>query len=293
MIKLFFTTLLLFSATSNSCEVSGPANIIYSGKSSNTQALHNLNFTACTNKEIEDIRDSLSDFEGTIRRRTLMAEIPGSKISIRKPISIKRLETLINDKVDLPKDWRLINPEILGTNNKFINYKDGSLISVECQSCENTGLKNLKLEIFDHINAKKTAVWLKASVAVKTKVLAATHALPVNHRGLSLSSIRNNTIYSTTPEVFFTNRSQLIFYKLNKGKKKNQAIKFTDLSPLNLVRPGQIVRTSLKAGVINLKGNATPMKAGKLGEVIQLRSTNSKKIIIGRVINFNEVEVEL
>jgi flagella basal body P-ring formation protein FlgA len=49
----------------------------------------------------------------------------------------------------------------------------------------------------------------------------------------------------------------------------------------------------MNSGVIKLNGSATPMRAGRLGEVIQLKTINSKKIIIGRITNFNEVEVEL
>ena len=293
MLKKTFFLFLLFATYSQACEISGPAKIIYSSSSSKNNGLKSLNFKNCSDELTNQIYSRLSDFEGILRKRTLMAELPGNIISLKRPIEIKSLITFINEKVDLPKDWKLIDAELVGSNSKSFAIYKNSIVSVDCQYCNNTGLKNLKVEILQHLSGTKSHAWVKASVAVKTQVLSANSVLSVNHQGIRPNSVRRTTIYSTKPEAFFTNRSQLAFYKLNKGIKKNQAIKFSDLSPLNLVRPGQPVKLNLKSGVIKLKGSAIPTRSGRLGEVIQLRSKNSKKIIIGRVTNFNEVEVEL
>ncbi len=293
MIKTVILTIYIFSFRCYSCEVAGPENIVFNSKENPSSALELIKLNDCNEVEVNKIHNSLTDFEGIIRKRTLMAEIPELEISVKKPIHIKRLQTLLNEKVPLPKNWKLINPQILTLRNKAITFKKNSLVSIDCQNCTSTGLKNLKLEIFDHLSAQKKVLWVKASVAIKTEVLSATRALPVNHKGLSALTFKKEEIYSANPEAYFTNRSQLIFYKLNKGLKSGYPVKFTDLSALNLVVPGQVVRTNLKSGVIKLSGNATPIKAGKMGEIIQLRTNNSKKIILGRVTNFNEVEVEL
>ena len=293
MLKLLISIFTLLLTSSYACEISGPAFVIYNSAKDQNSALKSLSLQKCSEKQISDIHGILSDFEGVIRKRTILAELPGSAIKIKKSITIKRLETLLNEKVELPKGWRLIKPQLLGLRERTLGFKKNSIVSVECHGCDNTGLKNLKLEINDPIDSNKRVVWIKASVAVKTSVLQTTRVLNVNHQGIKPGSVSNAEIYSTTPEAYFTNSDQLVFYKVNKGIKRGQPIKFTDLSALNLVKPGQLVRTNLKSGVIKLKGTATPVRAGKLGEVIQLRNNNSKKIIIGRVTDFNEVEVEL
>jgi flagella basal body P-ring formation protein FlgA len=65
-----------------------------------------------------------------------------------------------------------------------------------------------------------------------------------------------------------------------------------DIQPVNLVSYGTPVKLILKNSNINLSKSAMPARSAQFGDTIEIQTANNKKIL-GRVIDYNKVVIEL
>lgn len=283
--------LLLLALPSIACEVSGPKLLIVD-KDKGAFPFHAFNYKKCSEKAVKALENFLSDFEGHLNQRTLQAE---TRVSFTKVSNteVASLNTLLNERVTKDKSWRFVKSELTGTNTNYIAINESESMTVRCSNCSNTGLKNIKIEVRDPINSRFKAHWMTTQLAARTTALFPKDSLPVNNRALLPSQFEARTVYEVRPEQFFTDKSKLVFYKTNKPKSKGEAIRFQDLTPVNLVNMGQPVKVILKNNNLTLETSAIPSQSGKLGQRIRLKNPRTKKVIIGKVIHFNKVEVEL
>lgn len=287
----FFFLFTIFSFSSFACEIQGPSRLIKSENASNLEIKNLLTFSKCNQNQINASTKLIKDFSGVLRNKILRSEL--SETSLIKPINIQNLEELVNQRVSLPKDWKLIGIRYAHGNVGAFALNEGDSLSIECLHCSNTGKKNLKGLITNpHQNTVK-ALWFNASLAVKTKSLIAKRNLTLNNKSLDPSDFKFITTFSENPSQLFTKREQLVFYKLNKGKSKGESISFNDITPVNLVSVGQPVTILLVNKGLVLEGKATPHQSGKLGQVIRLKNNRTNKTVIGKVVDFNKVEVQL
>ncbi|MCF8057995.1 MAG: flagellar basal body P-ring formation chaperone FlgA [Bacteriovoracaceae bacterium] len=282
----------LFLSSSMACEVRGPKLILWDKSKTGSRPAAALSFKNCNDKDIEKIQSFTSDFEGTLSSRIFQSET-GIKVSMTNIIKIDSLESFLNDRVDKNREWRFINTSLVGTNESIVTVNEGQSINVDCSLCKNTGEKNVKIELRDPIKGSYKAFWSKGDLAAKTTALVCLDNLNVNNQPLSPRFFREKITYSTRPDQFFTSAPQTVFYKLNKAKVKGEAIHFQDLTPVNLVKMGNPVTVILRNESLSLEGSAIPGQSGRLGERIRLKNVRTQKTIIGKVIDFNKVEVEL
>jgi flagella basal body P-ring formation protein FlgA len=291
MLKTFIA-LLIFTSSTMACDISGPKLILWDKNKMRSLPMSSFSFKDCSKKAIKKIESFTSDFEGTLTSRIIQIEA-GVKVNVLNAIQISTLESFLNDRVEKNKDWRFIKTGFVGTNSATFIIKENQSINVNCSLCKNTGNKNIKIELRDPISGEYKALWAKADLAAKTKALVCLENLNVNNQPLSPRQFKETVTYSTRPDQFFTSESQTIFYKLNKPKVKGEPIRFQDLTPVNLVKMGNPVTVILRNESLFLEGTAIPGQSGKLGERIRLKNTRTQKTIVGKVIDFNKVEVEL
>lgn len=252
-----------------------------------------IKYKNCNNRQISNFLNLLNDFQGALSQRIIHSELKEEKILLKKPIFVASLESLINEKVNTPKGWRIMNPNPISAKMNFFIVQPGENISISCDTCNQPGNRNLKIIRSNPISGKVDQQWAKVQVAVKGKSLVAKQNLPVNNRALNPSDFQEKEFYSISPEQFFTNKPQLVFYKLNKAVTRGSSLNFSDLSSINLIQMGRPVRVTLRSGTLVLQSKAIANQSGKLGDVIRLKNLSTNKTIIGKVTDFNKVEVEL
>ena len=136
-------------------------------------------------------------------------------------------------------------------------------------------------------------MWVKGNVSIEAPALILKKHLSSFNGSLKEQQFAFKKIMAVNPEKFFIDKDKISFYKLNKSKKKGDPLYLHDLTPIRLVSSGHPVKITFDQNGIKLSGKAIPMQNGRLGESIQLKNANTKKVIVGEVIGLNTVAVQL
>ncbi len=72
----------------------------------------------------------------------------------------------------------------------------------------------------------------------------------------------------------------------------DEVILSTDLSPLTAIRKGQLIKIQYRRGSINITQQGEAMQDGSLGDVINVRNTQSKKVVFGMIIDNQTILIQ-
>ena len=291
--KALLTLQLLFGFSIYACEITSPRMLIMADKATASDIQENISFKNCTESQITKVSFLMTDFTGEMNQRILTSETGDKNLSLSKSFTITSLNQVLNERIHLPKKWKIITPKTVGTSKRIFSVGQKDSIEVACTNCSHTGAKNIQLIIKDPVSMSSERTWLTAEVAIEVMALVSKDNISVTNTALNPESFQLEKVYSSRPETFFTFTDKLPFYRAVRNLKAGEVVKYNDVLPLSLVQAGLPVKLNLNSGNIKLESKAIPMKSGRLGEIIQLKNTQSNKIIIGKVTNFNEVEIEL
>jgi flagella basal body P-ring formation protein FlgA len=291
---LLFSIPFSWANNSESCEVEIAEKVYHFGDASSS-GLKLWRDSNCSDHLNEKLRSFLLNASGPISstqlERILSENGPKNFKVFPQRIRIYNLKEKMQQRFGLAhnqglKNFRLIDKgELLLSLDQRLDFK--------CSDCRSTGEKNIEIIISNTSNAREKTRWLKADSIVKTKALAPKTALRVDQKGITPDSFHLIDIDTQAPEELFTNRAQLVFYRLNKSLERDQALTHKDLAPINLIKIGTPVKVILKNKNLSLSYRATALRAAKFGESIKLRAQDSNKVITGKVIDFNKVEIKL
>lgn len=234
---------------------------------------------------------------GTFTQRALnnIESIKKTKMSVRlspKRVNIINLKDKLKDHFDLGAKWSFDNLKMLNKNNIFgLNQEDS--LDIGCEFCHTTGKKNISLTIFNALSNYNKTHWVNATVFVSTKVLVSSRSISPSEPRLMPQDFVFKEINVTRPEKYFTNKSKLTFYKINKPLAQGSGLAFSYLSPINLVSAGIQTQVILRNKLLIVEGKGIPSQSGKFGETISLRNPKTKKAFSAKVIDFNKVLVDL
>lgn len=207
-------------------------------------------------------------------------------------VKIVNLKNKFKDQFKLSRDWTFGKLKML--NRKvIIGLNEGDSYNLSCELCHTTGQKNISVTTHNPITSLSKTYWVQGTVYISASVLVPKRAISPSETQLTPETFVKKKINVTRPEVYFTNKDQLVFYKLNKPLSKGSGLKFTDLTPINLVSAGIPTKVILKSGGLVLQGTGIPSQSGKFGEVIKLQNPKTRRMIIGKVVDFNKVMVDL
>ena len=240
---------------------------------------------------------TLLKFKGALRSTYLNIAFkkdfyPYQVTTIPNEIEIQSIASQVQNKIDLPPKWKLTNIKLL-SNKRVITLNKNQSINFTCGQCNSTGEKNIKFEISSYDKNIPQHEWMTAILKIKTKVLIAEKNIIANGRSLKAQDFSFNSIDTTSPSSYFTDVSQLKFFKVNRSINPGTPLKTRQLTPINLVKAGVPTQIMFFGDSLKLYGKAMPLRAGKLGEIIRLRNSKSGHNITGKVIDFNKVKVEL
>lgn len=206
-------------------------------------------------------------------------------------ITVHKLEDYLTERLSFSKNWFI--RDLKSVNKRgVITLENSQSLSVECPNCNYPGHKSIRIVIQDTISNKNNYQMLSGKLQIKTMALVPRGIVQVDNQPLSKLMFKKKEVFVDNPANIFTNQRALHFYKVNKPL-NGKPLLLSDLTPVSLVKAGTPTKIYLKTGSISLKSMATPIRSGKYGDIIQLRSISNKKIIVGKVIDYNKVAIEL
>ncbi len=245
--------------------------------------------TNCDDKTQLQFIKSLVDFEGTISASYLKDDLPNVEVAPAK-ITIDSLSNALNRKLEMSNDIRW--SDLKSSNNRVITMDAIESFTADLTS-RSLGKKSVKVTVTNPISGQDKTYWITGVLETKVKGLAARNHLSSTFTELSKKQFVATEVYTSYPERLFTDIKRIVHYRLNRPLTRGQVLKKSDISSLPLVQIGVPATITLQSKGIQLNGKALPMRMGKFGEVIQLKTLNSKKTLTGRVVDFNKVVIEL
>lgn len=292
---MFFQFFLVFNLfAGNDCQITLPDKIVYQ-KNAHLNNFNNIyedfKNTNCPHDVLKFTIDSLIQQNGIINTRhfttLLNDEFPEKNISIYpEEITMVDFSTFIKEKLQLNEDFEIQNLKFI-SNKQILKLQKFDDILVECQKCNNAGDKNVKITL----NGQNS--WVSLKLLSKIQVYMANADISPNDQTPLTEKIIPEMIYVDNPTQFITTNEDLRYFKTNKRIQKNSAIKTTDLLPITLVTSGQLTKIQYDNNGIRVNGNAIAKKSGSKGQTIELYNPKNKKLILGKIIDFNTVKIEL
>lgn len=300
MNKVFvFILPLLISAvskaeTSSTCLIETRQKIYHFGEQTPNELKLWLS-SDCPNDFNQKLREFLLNARGPVRASQLK-RILSESTSTRFDIAPEKLR-LLNLQERLEQRFGLSTKQVLKgfrlVDKGSLLLNDHEFLDYECSDCASTGEKSIELKVSNNTTGKSKTRWLKALGVVKTRALVPKSSLRVDQKGLTPQDFESVEVQTKQPEELFTDPKKLVFFRLNKPLGQGEALTHKDLTAINLVKIGTPVNVVLTNKNLSLRYRATALRAAKLGESVKLKAQNSQKIITGKVIDFNKVEIKL
>lgn len=246
----------------------------------------------CTNDTKIRFLELISSASGTLRSDMVKNDFPEKVRITPRTIRINTLGTILGNRFNTYDKWVWSDIKFV-SGKSAIRLSQNEKIDFNCDFCKNLGEKSINMIVVDPIKSSNRTEWFNASLKVETTALVSNADLQVNLEGLTPGVFVKKKVLTTKPENFFTNSSKLVFYKLTRPLQKGEPLMFNHITPANLVRQGRAATIVLNNSTMSLSGKAMPLANGKIGELIQLRNPKSKKVMVGKVIDFNKVVIEL
>jgi flagella basal body P-ring formation protein FlgA len=201
-------------------------------------------------------------------------------------IQVESMESTLTRLLSLDKDTVLSNITSFYSQS-CITLENEVKLSASCSDCDQAGIKNFKL------NRKNTIIWLTGEIQIRRKGFIVIDEINPFNENLNENLFQSQAFLDDGKDHLFQDLQNIRFYKTNKRLEKGRVLKMTDLSPINLIRPGQKINMILNGKNISLKSSAYSRSQGKFGDYIEVYNTKSNKKITAQVVDFNTVMVQL
>lgn len=297
--KLVLVTLILFTtftAWSKPCQISVYPKI-YTIKESTTlltkEIIKNSNCDLPTKREFVKFLTTTKGVVSSKQLTRMFKSMANKEITLQpSKIAIYKLEDFLTERIAFSKSWFVKDLKSAKRNAALVLNTNETLL-VDCPTCNFPGNKSIRIIVQDPIKNTNKFQMLNAKVLIKTIALVPRGIIQVDNLPLSSKMFKKQEVFVDNPAHIFMNEKALVFYKANKPLTGEKALLLSDLVSVSIVKAGTPTSIQLSHDGISLSSTAIPLRSGKYGDIIQLRSTRSKKIIIGKVIDYNKVAIEL
>lgn len=276
--------ILCFSFHIYSCEIKTYPFII---KINNVLDDQLIQSSTCSDEVSSSFVNAIQNAEGIIpadRLKNLMEHSTPELVIKPKKINVLSLSEEVSTK--LKHKYVIKDLKSLYGNSSF-NLDKKEEIEIECSSCDKLGHQNIKL-VINH----KTH-WLTAKIGKKISVYKTARQITTQEKLLIPSDFNQESIITYKPESYFMNIDDIKYYRINRHLPQGTPLRSYHLTSKNLIQFGQKVNVNILNKSIQLKTTGIAKKAGKLGDFINIENPKSKKKYLGKVIDYNKVEVQL
>lgn len=300
MIKsLFLFTLLSFqvSAETGSCNIELFSKVY---RLETNQTLGNTDLVQKTNCElpiINKLSQLVSNSNGTVGtdflKRELAKDFPNYTIEISpRKLSLLDFNTTLRDQLTTGSNLYFLDSKSLNGIHS-LGLVENEQLKVNCESCNSFGEKNIKIDISNPTSNTSRTLWFSSKIMAKIKVFKAKRNLSFQQKHLEAEDFYADEILTSNPENIVTTLSNIHFYKANRTIVQGTAVSNFDLQAVNLVNYGTPVNVILTSKNVNLQRTAMPIRSALFGEVVELKNPNNNKTIVGKVVDYNKVVIEL
>lgn len=294
IIAIFLLSQPSWSKSSSKCEVELADKVYHFGEQTSSSLSLWRNST-CSDSFNTELREFLLSSSGPVRSAQLekiLAEGRPIEFNLTpKRVRIFNLNEKMHQRFGLAQNQGLKNFKLVDKGHLLLEHDD--YLDFKCSDCRETGEKSIEIHISRALNSTTKIRWLKADSIVKAKALVPKSSLRVTQKGLAPHDFELARVETKNPQELFSKKDQLVFFRLNKPLAQGQALTHNDLAPINLIKVGSPVKIILSNKNLSLSYRASALSSAKLGESVKLRTQNSNKIITGKVIDFNKVEIKL
>lgn len=295
--KFIFSVILFLSfstAQAEICDMETFEKIVIIKQVSDTSFIKKTN---CPDETIKAVAKIIGGIEGRISNnhinQMLIEENSLNTIAmIPQQIDITTLEKMVNQKLTL--DNGLVSRDInfVGMQN-ILNLTPQDQVTLDCNQCEILGEHNIKILVSNPLISSIQSFWVRAQILKKITAYKAKEEVSTKTAENFTHALEPVEITVTKPELYLTDITDLKFYKLNHSVKKGDLIKTSDISPVVLVKTGSRVKVKIENKTLNLISSSLANKSGVYGDSIELTNVNSKRKLVGRIIDFNTVVIDL
>ncbi|MCB9060647.1 MAG: flagellar basal body P-ring formation protein FlgA [Halobacteriovoraceae bacterium] len=173
-----------------------------------------------------------------------------------------------------------------------ISLKKNDHLETICSSCEKLGKTTIQI---NHVrnNSIIEKYFIQVNILSEISAIKLKYNINPLTPSLNQSQFISVKLKTSTPEIYLQDLENIQFYKVIRNLKANDYLKLNDIAQINLVKAGTPLTLEYKKGRLNVISKVIPMSHGKLGDIIRLRTLDNKRIIYGKVTNFNKAEVDL
>lgn len=274
------------------CAIKSKPKLVLSDNSRIRDLKELFSFVDCNPKQTDKFLRYIADYRGELSPRQLSLQLRNKNIITLNDLSILSMDEFLQQEMKIKSPLSIKKSNIIGEKVKSFSLEEFDDVQVLCKRCNEMGSHTYKLSI-QNINGKTKNLWINSETVTQAKVLIPTNSIIVNNNPLNAKLFTWQTLYTSSPNQYFTDLKQLPFYKLTRNIKKNTPLKRNALTYVTLVKAGQLASITMSHKGLRLESKGKAIRNGNIGDTVSLQNMKTKKIIIGKVIGENLVEVKL
>ena len=297
MKQAFFLFLLLaMKVSAEECSVE-LFNKVYRLDSAQTLLARDIiRHSSCPAEVSAKISAIVANSQGTVGSDFLTKEMqkdfPDFTVNfINKKLSLLDLNNSLKDQL-VPGTNLLFTQSRSLNNLSSLGLVEGETLQAICDACTSFGEKNVKVNIINVTDNTTRTVWFASKIMAKVKVVKAKRSISFQQKALNPEDFYMDEVLTIYPDNALTTLENIKYFKTNRTILQGATVSNMDLQPVNLINFGTPVNVQLKNNNISLTKTAMPVRSARLGEIIELKGPNNKKIA-GKVIDYNKVVIEL
>ncbi|MBG07564.1 MAG: hypothetical protein CME68_02325 [Halobacteriovoraceae bacterium] len=294
-IKLGYTSIDI--KLKKSCIINSYNHIYKTEKASEEKLQKSIKRTTCSKKINLMFLNLLKSAQGSFTTRNFQKLYLPKDLGVK--VIIKPSQIKISSFIKILKQLQLPNNiflKELSSDNKFsiLTLEKNDQISLSCEDCSSPGKKTILVKVKNFEKNVSYSVPIELTLLTRSQIIIPKKNIDYfNNKKLFKSDFSKKWIETTFPGKYFKSFDKIIFFKPTKTLKKGAPILKRDLIPIKLVRPFTPVKIILSNKGIKLSGIAIAKKGGHYGEVIPLKNKKGKRVIFGKIIDFNKVNIEI
>ena len=106
-------------------------------------------------------------------------------------------------------------------------------------------------------------------------------------------SIDENADVGQSHRPLFSQIEKIGYFRTTRKIKKGDLLFIHDLSPINLIETGKIIKVLGEANGIQVQSEGRALGAGSIGQTITIENQKSKRKYSAEVIDYNTVKLQL
>ena len=283
--------------SSKNCMINSYKKIYIPAKTSDKALKKSIKKTSCPKKINIMFLNLIKDAQGAFSTKNFQKLYLPKNLNIKveiKPsqIEISNFRSLIND-IKLPVN---LSFGVIKERNELsiLKLDEEDRINISCPNCNTPGNKVISIKVKSINENKEYSTHFNIKLLAKTEIITPKKNIDYfNNKRLFKNDFSKASIKTIYPGKYFKNFDKIIFFKPIKTLKKGVPLLKRNLVPVKLVRSFAPVKIILSNKGIKLSGIAIAKKGGHYGEVIPLKNKKGKRIIFGKIIDFNKVKIEI